>query len=282
MAAKRALGKGLQALIPESINDIDESEIQQLRISDIDPNGLQPRKVFNENALNELAQSIKQYGVIQPITVKPVDDRYMIITGERRWRAARMAGLKTIPAIIKEFDDKEILEIALIENIQREDLNPIEEAIALKTLIEDFGLTQEELAVRVGKSRSAIANAIRLLNLPQNLQDMIMGGLLSAGHARALLSVESIEQQQSLARLAVEKGLTVRELEELIKRQVKGHDRSDKNEKNSSIPFQEYADSLSHMLGTKVDIISGKRKGHIEIEYYGPEDLYRILEMLSK
>lgn len=279
---KRALGKGLQALIPESINETDEHEIQELRISDIDPNGLQPRKVFDENALSELAQSIKQYGVIQPITVKPVDDRYMIVTGERRWRAARIAGLKTIPAIVKEFDTKEILEIALIENLQREDLNPIEEAMALKTLIDDFELTQEELAVRVGKSRSAIANTIRLLNLPQSVQDMTMNGLLSAGHARALLSVESEELQQNLAKSVVEKELTVRELEELIKRQNKEHNRLDKRNKSSYMPFQEYADSLSRMLGTKVNIVSGKRKGRIEIEYYDAEDLYRILDVLNK
>jgi ParB family chromosome partitioning protein len=279
---KRALGKGLQALIPESINETDEHEIQELRISDIDPNDLQPRKVFDENALSELAQSIKQYGVIQPITVKPVDDRYMIVTGERRWRAARIAGLKTIPAIVKEFDTKEILEIALIENLQREDLNPIEEAMALKTLIDDFELTQEELAVRVGKSRSAIANTIRLLNLPQSVQDMTMNGLLSAGHARALLSVESEELQQNLAKSVVEKELTVRELEELIKRQNKEHNRSDKRNKSSYMPFQEYADSLSRMLGTKVNIVSGKRKGRIEIEYYDAEDLYRILDVLNK
>ncbi|AEE98072.1 ParB/RepB/Spo0J family partition protein [Mahella australiensis] len=279
---KRALGKGLQALIPESINETDEHEIQELRISDIDPNDLQPRKVFDENALSELAQSIKQYGVIQPITVKPVDDRYMIVTGERRWRAARIAGLKTIPAIVKEFNTKEILEIALIENLQREDLNPIEEAMALKTLIDDFDLTQEELAARVGKSRSAIANTIRLLNLPQSVQDMMMEGLLSAGHARALLSVESEELQQNLAKSAVEKGLTVRELEELIKHQNKEHNRSDKRNKDSYIPFQEYADSLSRMLGTKVNIVSGKRKGRIEIEYYDTEDLYRILDVLNK
>jgi ParB family chromosome partitioning protein len=279
---KRALGKGLQALIPESINETDEHEIQELRISDIDPNDLQPRKVFDENALSELAQSIKQYGVIQPITVKPVDDRYMIVTGERRWRAARIAGLKTIPAIVKEFDTKEILEIALIENLQREDLNPIEEAMALKTLIDDFELTQEELAVRVGKSRSAIANTIRLLNLPQSVQDMTMNGLLSAGHARALLSVESEELQQNLAKSVVEKELTVRELEELIKRQNKEHNRLDKRNKSSYMPFQEYADSLSRMLGTKVNIVSGKRKGRIEIEYYDAEDLYRILDVLNK
>lgn len=279
---KRALGKGLQALIPESVNETGEHEIQELRISDIDPNGLQPRKFFDENALNELAQSIKQYGVIQPITVKPVDDRYMIVTGERRWRAARMAGLKTIPAIVKDFDTREILEIALIENLQREDLNPLEEAMALKTLIDDFDLTQEELAARVGKSRSAIANTIRLLNLPQSVQGMIMEGLLSAGHARALLSVESEELQQSLAKSTVEKGLTVRELEDLIKHQSKEHDGSDKRNKNPRTPFQEYADSLSRMLGTKVNIISGKRKGRIEIEYYDTEDLYRILDVLNK
>lgn len=279
---KRALGKGLQALIPESVNETGEHEIQELRISDIDPNGLQPRKFFDENALNELAQSIKQYGVIQPITVKPVDDRYMIVTGERRWRAARMAGLKTIPAIVKDFDTREILEIALIENLQREDLNPLEEAMALKTLIDDFDLTQEELAARVGKSRSAIANTIRLLNLPQSVQGMIMEGLLSAGHARALLSVESEELQQSLAKSTVEKGLTVRELEDLIKHQSKEHDGSDKRNKNPHTPFQEYADSLSRMLCTKVNIISGKRKGRIEIEYYDTEDLYRILDVLNK
>lgn len=280
--AKRALGKGLQALISETVEEINEREIHELRISDIDPNGLQPRKVFDENALTELAQSIKQYGVIQPITVKPVYDRYMIITGERRWRAARMAGLKTIPAIIKDIDTKEILEIALIENLQREDLNPIEEAMALKTLIEDFNLTQEELAARVGKSRSAIANAIRLLNLPQSLQDMIMQGHLSAGHARALLSLTDEGQQQQLAQLTIENNLTVRELEDLIKRQNVNANKAKKNKQVSSAPFEEYAASLSRVLGTKVNIVAGKRKGHIEIEFYDATDLYRILDILIK
>lgn len=276
---KRVLGKGLEALIPESINEFNENEIQELRISDIDPNSSQPRKSFDEDSLKELAQSIRQHGVIQPITVRPNGDRYMIITGERRWRAARLAGLKTIPAIVKDLNDNDILEIALIENIQREDLNPIEQAKALKMLIEKFNFTQEDLAERLGKNRSTIANTMRLLNLSENVQNMIINGKLSEGHARALLGVSSKKMQEELAITASNTGLTVRELEKIVKKQVSKQNHNIQKQKLNP-NLQECADKLSQMLGTKVNIISNKRKGRIEIEYYSEEDLYRIIELL--
>jgi len=276
---KRVLGKGLEALIPESINEFNENEIQELRISDIDPNSSQPRKSFDEDSLKELAQSIRQHGVIQPITVRPNGDRYMIITGERRWRAARLAGLKTIPAIVKDLNDNDILEIALIENIQREDLNPIEQAKALKMLIEKFNFTQEDLAERLGKNRSTIANTMRLLNLSENVQNMIINGKLSEGHARALLGVSSKKMQEELAITASNTGLTVRELEKIVKMQVSKQNHNIQKQKLNP-NLQECADKLSQMLGTKVNIISNKRKGRIEIEYYSEEDLYRIIELL--
>ena len=253
-----------------------------MKISDIEPNRDQPRKNFDKEALEELADSIKQFGIIQPIVVQKKEDYYEIIAGERRWRAAKLAKLKEVPVIIKEFSPQEVMEIALIENIQRRDLNPIEEALAYKSLIDEYHLNQDELAKRVSKSRTAIANSMRLLKLTEEVQNMLVNNEISMGHARALLSLEQEELQLEAAKTIAEKGMSVRETEKLVK--------SILNPKQSKLPipsseaaiYNSLSDKLREKLGTKVSINNKKNgKGKIEIEYYSPQELERLLELFE-
>ncbi|MGE4283131.1 MAG: ParB/RepB/Spo0J family partition protein [Clostridia bacterium] len=279
---KRGLGKGLGALLPGM--EIDEDNlIKEIKLTEIEPNKSQPRKNFDIERLEVLAESIKIHGVIQPIIVSKLENGfYQIIAGERRWRAAKLAGLKTIPIVIKEYEKKEVMEIALIENIQREDLNPIEEAEAYKNLMDEFHLTQEEISERVGKSRPAIANALRLLNLSDLLRQFIVEDKLSSGHARTILSVGDRSSQLKIANMVIKEGLSVRETERLVKKMASNNDKQKDNKKNDlSHIYADVQDRLSKSLGTKVKIHQGKSKSKIEIEYYSDEDLERLMELLK-
>ena len=309
MAAKRkGLGKGINNLIPETdvirstpkkktekkevVKEVVKEVIKEvkvpvpgdtmMKISDIEPNREQPRKNFDKESLQELADSIKQFGIIQPIVVQKKDDYYEIIAGERRWRAAKLAKLKEVPVIIKEYSNREVMEIALIENIQRKDLNPIEEALAYKSLIDEYSLKQEELANRVSKSRTAIANSMRLLKLTDSVQNMLINDEISMGHARALLTLEQEDLQIEAAKTIVSKGLSVRDTEKLVK--------SILNPKQVKLPipsaeaaiYDAIANKLREKMGTKVSINHKKNgKGKIEIEYYSQEELERLLEMFD-
>ncbi len=269
---KTALGKGLEALIPEK-----GEEILNLDIDRILPGEQQPRKTFNDDSLRELSESIKEKGVLQPIIVSRVGDgTFRIVTGERRWRAATLAGLKKIPALIKNLASKDALEVALIENLQREDLNPIETAEAFNKLIKDFKLTQEEISIKVGKDRATIANYLRILKLPEEIKLMINNGSLSIGHAKALLAIEGRTNQIEAARKIVKDGLSVREAEALSKRALTTP--KPKQKKDPQISSLE--EKLIRSLGTKVRIIHKGKKGKIEIEYYSLEEFDRLLEIL--
>lgn len=282
---KRGLGRGLSALIPEESQislfeeDSNKSPVVELDISSIETNKEQPRKTFEKESLDELKNSILQYGVLQPIVVRKKGDKYEIIAGERRWRAAKEANLEKIPCIIKEVDDKESLKLALIENIQREDLNPIEEARSYKTLIDEYGLTQEELAQALGKSRSYIANTLRLLNLDEEIVDYIYEGKITSGHAKALLGVKDKEERLNLAKAIVENQLNVRETERMASKSKKKKSNTKKPDKNPFIAQIE--ESLMRALGTKVTLIAKRNGGKIEIEYYSDEDLQRIVEVIT-
>ena len=250
-------------------------------IYQVEPDRSQPRQNFDDEKLEELTESIKQYGVLQPLIVQKKDGFYQIIAGERRWRAARNAGLEQVPVIIKEYNSEETLAISLIENIQREDLSPIEEAKAYKRLMEEHHLKQEEVAEKVGKSRSAIANFLRLLNLNETVQLMVEEGSISAGHAKVLLGVESKEKQKKLAELTAEQELSVRQLEKLVQA-AKKPKKEEENDPVEELIYQSIGQKMQDILGTKVNIIRGKRKGKIEIEYYSPDDLERILDMINQ
>jgi len=276
---KFGLGKGLGALIPEEDNS-EEKNINLIPINLIKPNEKQPRKNFDIEKIEQLAESIKEHGVVQPIVLKKEENIYIIIAGERRWRAAKAAGIKELPAVIMDISDKEILEISLIENIQREDLNPIEEAVAYKRLIEEFSLTQEELSKRVGKSRTAVTNCLRLLNLDSRVQEYLIEGILSEGHGRALLSVTDKDIQLNLAKTIIDESLNVREIENLIKNLDNIKEKKPKEIKQN-IYFLDIKDKLQEYFGTKVQLISKKNKGKIEIEYYSEDDLQRILDILK-
>lgn len=288
-AVKRGLGKGLDVMIPERISENETSNNENVSretlipIHYIEPNKSQPRKKFDEESLQELAESIKQYGVIQPLIVQKKDKYYEIIAGERRWRAARLAGLKEVPVIIKDFSPQETVEIALIENIQREDLNPIEEAQAYDRLIKEFNLKQEELANRVSKSRTAITNSLRLLKLDKRIQQMLMDETLTSGHARALLSIEDTEEQYRAACKIVDENLSVRETEKLVKQLLKNKPKKETAVTDETyIIFQALEEKLENIIGSKVSIHrKQKNKGKIEIEYYSDEDLERIIEMFE-
>ena len=252
-------------------------------ITKVEPNRKQPRKYFDEDALQELADSIKQFGLLQPILVQDRKDYYEIIAGERRWRAARLAGLKEVPVIIKNYTDQEIVEIALIENIQREDLNPIEEAQAYKRLLEEFNLKQDEVAERVSKSRAAVTNSIRLLKLNDKVQQMVIDDMISTGHARALLAVEDEEEQYALAQKIFDEKLSVREIEKLVKNLHKPAKAKKLNDKALQAIYLDIEDRLKQRLSTKVAVTSkGEGAGKIEIEFYSHEDLDRILEMIGR
>lgn len=275
---KPGLGRGLDALIPTKIED--DENIQEIRIKDIRANRYQPRRNFDEEKISELAKSIKNHGVLQPILLRKMQDKYELVAGERRWRAAIEAGIDTIPAIIKDISDTEAMEIALIENIQREDLNPIEEALAYRELMEGFGLTQEELSSRLGKSRSKIANTIRLLNLDKEIQNMIADGKLTAGHARALLGIKNRAKRINLAKRIVEENLSVRDIEEIIKQKKSKPKKNRPKLQDDNPVFQEISDNLQSLLGTKVKMKGTESKGKIEIEYYSEDELDRVLHIL--
>ena len=282
MAANKGLGKGLGALLGESaMQPSTQQSPLLLPLQKIEPNRLQPRKSFNEEELAALADSIRQHGVIQPLTVRLLDTGYyQIIAGERRWRAARMAGLREVPVVIIEADDKKAMELALIENLQRADLTPIEEARGYQQLIGEYGLTQEQVADRVSKSRPAVANAMRLLSLPDELLSMVESGKLTAGHARALLSIKDERQQLAVAQKVVNLQLSVRQTEAMCKKLLKAAKAPEP--KPVEVDYlAECEKTLTRCLGRGVKIVSGKRKGKIELEYYGQEDLQRLYEALS-
>lgn len=295
MASKgKGLGKGLDTLISsEYVPARKTNEEQQgsgqaetiVKITKVEPNREQPRKNFDEDALQELADSIKQFGLLQPILVQDREDYYEIIAGERRWRAAKLAGLKEVPVIIRNYTNQEIVEISLIENIQREDLNPIEEALAYKRLLEEFNLKQDEVAERVSKSRTTVTNSMRLLKLCDGVQQMIIDDMLSTGHARALIPIEDAEQQLHLAQRIFDEKLSVREVEKLVKAILKPDDKTKKEEtpKNLQYIYQDIEDRLKEKLSRKVSInAKGKNgAGKIEIEFYSNEDLDRLIEFLS-
>ncbi|MGH4137489.1 ParB/RepB/Spo0J family partition protein [Clostridium sp.] len=282
MNKKFGLGRGLGALIPEEEIKEDSSMVLKISMNLIKANIDQPRKSFDPERISELAQSIEEHGVIQPIIVnKEEDDTYTVVAGERRFRAAKSIGLSEMPAIIMNIDDKEVLEISLIENIQREDLNPIEEAIAYKKLLVDFNLTQEEISKKVCKSRTAITNCMRLLNLDERVQDYIIDGVISEGHGRAILGIADKEIQCGIAQMVIDESLNVRETERLVKNFENG--KKEKVVKNqSNIYYKDIMSKLENHFGTKVFINSkNKEKGKIEIEYYSEQDFERILEILN-
>lgn len=301
MAVKRGglgkgLGKGLDALIPEdSTRKVEskpkkETEIQKVvkkeeihvKLSEIEPNREQPRKHFDEDSLLELAESIKQYGIIQPLVVQKRKDYYEIIAGERRWRAAKMAGLKEVPVIVKNYTEQEIVEISLIENIQRENLNPIEEAQAYKRLLTEFQLKQDEVAERVSKSRTAVTNSMRLLKLDEKVQQMVIDDMISSGHARALLAVEDKEMQYTLAMKIFDEKLSVREVEKLVKSVQNKEEEKKKEEKDNSFIYKDIEERIKTILGTKVKVKNRKsNKGCIEIEYYSNQELERLLDLFE-
>lgn len=299
MATKRGLGRGLDNLIPTEevtpaqaaekqktgVKEVIKKVEQTLNINRIEPNKSQPRKRFDEDALEELADSIKQFGVIEPLVVAKRKGYYELIAGERRWRAARMAGLKEVPVVIKDYTDQQIVEIALIENIQREDLNPIEEAMAYERLIKEFNLKQDEVAERVSKSRTTITNALRLLKLTDKVQQMLVDDMLTTGHVRALISIEDEELQYDTAMMIFDKKLSVRDTEAYVKKLLSGKLKKKEDvavtEENLDFLYKDIEEKLKGILGTKATIKSkNKNKGKIEIEYYSQEDLDRIVQML--
>lgn len=281
--AKR-LGKGLNALISETDLGKDESLIEEININECRPNPYQPRKAFDADALEELKVSIEEYGIVQPLIVRKSIKGYEIVAGERRFRAAKEANLKTVPAIVKEYNDQEMMEIALLENLQREDLTIIEEAVAYKSLIKELKLTQEELSQKLGKSRSHIANTMRLLSLPDDVIAHLSSGELSMGHGRALLGLQNEEDIKQVVKEILTNGLNVREVEQLIA-QMNKHPKKSKRRaavKKEDIFLKEQALRLREALGTNVKIQQGKEKGKIEIEFYSTEDLEKIIELLKQ
>ena len=297
--AARGLGKGLDSLIPNALGQTktkkettvksktettEGKEPQTLvKITKVEPNREQPRKNFDEDALQELADSIKQFGLLQPILVQNRKDYYEIIAGERRWRAAKLAGLKEVPVIIRNYTEQEIVEISLIENIQREDLNPIEEAQAYKRLLTEFHLKQDEVAERVSKSRAAVTNSIRLLKLNEEVQRMVVDEMISTGHARALLAVENPEEQYNLAQRIFDEKLSVRDVEKLVKNLHKPAKSKKVDDKTMQVIYQDIEEKLKQKLGRKVTVTSkGEGSGKIEIEFYNHEDLDRLLDVLNK
>lgn len=293
-STKRGLGKGLDSIIPAKVSTSKkevpeekhvEGQVVTVNITKIEPNRSQPRKTFDEDSLIELADSIKQFGIINPLIVTDKKDHYEIVGGERRWRAAKKAGLKEIPVIIKDLSEQEIAEIALIDNIQREDINPIEEALAYKKLIEDFGYTQDVVAEKVSKSRVTITNSLRLLKLCDHVRQMVIEGKISTGHARALISIENEEEQITIAQKVFDEKLSVRETEKLVKSLGKPAKNKKSNTKNESIDavYASLSEKCKQAVGTKVDIISkGDGAGKIEIEFYSNDDLEKIIDRLCK
>lgn len=307
MAAKRnGLGKGLDSLIPDKSDKIGKNVAKKsanadkapeneeeslkneertgetlLKINQVEPNRDQPRKEFDEDALLELADSIKQYGVLQPLLVQKKNDYYEIIAGERRWRAAKIAGIKEIPVVIKSYSEQEIVEISLIENIQRENLNPIEEAMAFKRLLEEFNLKQDEVAERVSKSRTAVTNSMRLLKLSDKVKQMIVDDMISTGHARALLAIDDEEQQYIIATKVFDEKLSVRETEKLVKSLKNPKKPAEKEKIEHTFVYKDIAEKMKNIMGTKVNInAKANGKGRIEIEYYSEDELERIYDLI--
>ncbi len=293
---KKGLGKGLDSLIPDNrssktstkpekdepkqAGEIKTGE-QMMKINMVEPNREQPRRNFEEDALLELADSIKQFGVLQPLIVRKRNDYYEIIAGERRWRAAKIAGIKEIPVIVKDYNEQEVVEIALIENIQRENLNPIEEAMAFKKLLEEYHLKQDEVAERVSKSRTAVTNSMRLLKLNEKVQQMIIDDMISTGHARALLAIDDQEQQYILANKIFDEKLSVRETEKLIKNLKNPKKVKEKKKIENAFIYTDLEDRMKQVFGTKVHVSAkGKGKGKIEIEYYSDEELERMFDLI--
>lgn len=291
MSKKFGLGKGLNALIPEDTVILEpkkgkdkngDNGYSLIDINLIKSNESQPRKSFDDEKIMELAESIKSNGIIQPLILRKDKDEYIIVAGERRWRAAKYIGIKEIPSVIMDLTEKQILEISLIENIQREDLNSIEEAIAYKKLITDFDLTQEQLSKRIGKSRVAITNTMRLLNLSEDVQQYIIEGVISEGHGRALLAITDSKLQCELAQNVIDDKLSVRELEFLIRKlKTKSEPSKSKAKKETNPYYKEVIEKLENYFGTKVNVTNKNNKGKIEIEYYSEEDLQRILEIIN-
>ncbi|MDV4150818.1 ParB/RepB/Spo0J family partition protein [Clostridium sp. AL.422] len=280
MNKKSALGKGLGALIPNENTSKDKNKPSLISINLIKSNDKQPRKSFDDEKIAELAQSIKEHGIIQPIILNKQDDYYVIVAGERRWRASKLLGLKEVPAIVMELSDKEILEISLIENIQRQDLNPIEEALAYQKLLSDFDLTQEELSKRVGKSRVAISNTIRLTALCDTVKQYLIDEVITEGHGRVLLAIEDPKLQCEIAQKVIDERLSVRELERLVK-SIKSDKKTKEKTREISPYYKDVTEKLQNYFGTKVNISNKNNKGKIEIEYYSNEDLQRILEIMD-
>lgn len=288
MAKKTGLGKGLDALfsnniieeVEEKLDHIDgnSENIQKLKVIDIEPNRSQPRRVFDEESIEELAESVKEYGLLQPIIVSKKDKYYEIIAGERRWRACKKAGLTEIPAIIREDDERRNKEIALIENIQREDLNPIEKAMGIKSLMDEYGLTQQEVSEVLGKARSSIANSVRILNLDERVIQLTLEGKLTEGHCKSLLSIPDKDKQYAMALYIIESGDSVREAENKLSR---NKTKTNKDRKYEPI-YRDIESTFQSFFGTKVRLDAGKRKGKIVIEYANNEDLERILELIKK
>lgn len=279
----KGLGKGLEALLSsEGISENDRDSVVILKINDINPNIDQPRKAFNQEKLNELADSIKANGIIMPIIVRKEGLGYKIVAGERRWRAARIAGLAVIPALVRDLSDVQVMEQALIENIQRQDLNPMEESNALDRLIKEHHLTQEKLSTIVGRSRPAIANSLRLLNLPAEIQEFLVQDELTAGHARALLSLPDVEMQLNAAKTLIEKQYSVRDAEKLVKYLMTPKKEKPKADPQYISSVKEFEQKLTKHLGTKVKLKDKNKKGNIIIEYYSYEDLDRIYDLITK
>lgn len=277
---KRGLGKGLDALLGE-FNETPPQGVSEIDVRLLDVNKSQPRKQFDEEKLQELAESIRRHGVVQPILVRKKGERYTIVAGERRYRAARLAGLNTVPVVVRELEEQQVMEVALIENIQREDLNPVEEAAAIRFLMKQHDLTQEEVAERISKSRSAIANTLRLLSLPEEALELLRDGSLSAGHGRALAAMKDEKLQLRLAKEAVEQGYSVRQMELLAKKYA---EEQKPKEKTAARMLPELFDAQEHLrarLGTRVKISGSEKKGKIVIEYFSPEDLQRIYDMIG-
>lgn len=289
MATKRGLGKGLDSLIPigevkeinkHTVSKEVEDGVTTIKVNSIEPNREQPRKNFNEDSLIELAESIKQHGIIQPLVVQKRDDYYEIIAGERRWRAAKLAGIKEVPVIIKDYTGQQVVEIALIENIQREDLNPIEEAMAFKRLMTEYHLKQDELAERVSKSRTAVTNSMRLLKLSDPVQQMVIENLISSGHARALLSIEDQNTQERIAEKIMDEKLSVRETEKLVKKLTTPKEKKQPEPIVNEFVYRDIESKIKDIVGSNVKVNhKANGKGKIEIEYYSNAELDRIYEL---
>ena len=283
MAKKSGLGKGAAALFSDIADNLEEtSSVVMLNIIDVQPNANQPRRNFDDEKLDALADSIKANGIIQPIIVVKHDDMYMIVAGERRWRAARKAGLKEIPAIVQDYSDKQIMEVALIENLQREDLNPVDEAMGYKTLMNMFSLTQEQISERIGKSRSAVANSLRLLNLSEEVLDLIKEGKLTEGHAKVIMSLKDPSEQLAAANTVINKRLSVRETEQLVKAKLNPPRTIIKPNRQLAEYLSDLEDNISKTMGTRVKIHHKNGKGKIEIDYYSNDEFERIMEYFKK